>query len=109
MPGEAKKCSTRAAARCARPPMPMRKTPVVVFPAARQVSVETIDIPEPGRGHVLLESQCSLISTGTECTCLSGDFEEGTVWHRWVKYPFRPGYAVAARVVQIGDPASMAS
>ncbi len=83
--------------------MPMRKTPVVVFPAARQVSVETIDIPEPGRGHVLLESQCSLISTGTECTCLSGDFEEGTVWHRWVKYPFRPGYAVAARVVQIGE------
>lgn len=75
----------------------------VVFPAAHQVTVETLTISDPGPGQVLLESACSLISTGTECTCLSGDFEEGTVWHRWVKYPFRPGYAVAARVAQVGE------
>lgn len=75
---------------------------VVVFPQPRQVAVETINVPEPKAGQILLRTSCSLISTGTECICLAGEFEEDTVWHRWVKYPFRPGYSLVGHVVRVG-------
>jgi len=47
----------------------------------------------PGRGDALLEARCSLISTGTERTCLERDFDPGTHWDEWVTYPFHPGYS----------------
>ncbi len=79
------------------------QTQIVVFPEPRQVSVETVNLPEPKAGQVLLRTSCSLISTGTECICLAGEFEENTVWHRWVKYPFHPGYSLVGRVIRVGD------
>lgn len=42
---------------------------------------------------MLLEARCSLVSTGTERTCLERDFAAGTHWEEWVTYPFRPGYS----------------
>jgi 2-desacetyl-2-hydroxyethyl bacteriochlorophyllide A dehydrogenase len=51
---------------------------------------------------VLLEATRSLVSTGTECICLGGEFEPDTGWSAWVKYPFRPGYSFVGRVIQVG-------
>lgn len=50
-------------------------------------------LPEVGPGDVLVETEVSLISTGTECICYNRWFEPGTHWDQWVKYPFSPGYS----------------
>ncbi|MBP1999952.1 2-desacetyl-2-hydroxyethyl bacteriochlorophyllide A dehydrogenase [Paenibacillus shirakamiensis] len=60
-------------------------------------------VPDPGAGQILCAAQKSLISTGTELACLKGRFDEGTVWSSWVRYPFYPGYSMAAQVLKIGS------
>jgi len=60
-------------------------------------------VPEPGPGQILCAAKKSLISTGTELACLKGRFDEGTVWSSWVRYPFYPGYSMAAQVLATGD------
>jgi 2-desacetyl-2-hydroxyethyl bacteriochlorophyllide A dehydrogenase len=74
----------------------------VVFPRPREVVLEAFEPEEPGEGQVLVEGEVSLISTGTELTALSGDFPEGSVWARYVRYPFAPGYSHVGIVKQIG-------
>mgnify|MGYP005851869083 CR=1 FL=1 len=80
----------------------MPRSLYVTFPEARKIDVreETIAPPEPG--EILCQSATSLISIGTETYCLRGDFDPGTNWAGWVKFPFRPGYSTAARVVGVG-------
>jgi 2-desacetyl-2-hydroxyethyl bacteriochlorophyllide A dehydrogenase len=46
------------------------------------------------------------MSTGTETTCFSGNFEPGTGWDAWVKYPFFPGYALVGEVAELGPGAT---
>jgi len=76
----------------------------VWFEAKDRVAVRTEHIPdEPGRGQVLLRCNRTLISTGTELTCLQSNFEGGTNWADWVKYPFAPGYSWAGEVVAVGS------
>ena len=53
-------------------------------------------MPAPGEGEVRCRADVSLISTGTEGACLRGVFDPGTNWADWVRYPFRPGYSMAA-------------
>jgi threonine dehydrogenase-like Zn-dependent dehydrogenase len=43
-----------------------------------------------------------LISIGTESYCLQGVFEPGTNWADWVRFPFYPGYSMAAQVMAVG-------
>jgi 2-desacetyl-2-hydroxyethyl bacteriochlorophyllide A dehydrogenase len=74
----------------------------IVFSAPNQVELRREDVHPPQRGHVLIESRCSLISTGTELTCLERRFAPGTHWDEWVKYPFRPGYSAVGVVRQVG-------
>jgi 2-desacetyl-2-hydroxyethyl bacteriochlorophyllide A dehydrogenase len=74
----------------------------VVFPRPREVVLEPFEVEAPGEGHVLVEGEVSLISTGTELTALSGDFPEGSVWARYVRYPFAAGYSHVGRVTQVG-------
>lgn len=78
------------------------KSIYVVFPEKEKVEVweETITPPEPG--EILCAAEKSLVSIGTESSCLRGVFEPGTNWADWVKYPFRPGYSMAARVAAVG-------
>jgi threonine dehydrogenase-like Zn-dependent dehydrogenase len=52
---------------------------------------------------VLIESRRTLISTGTELTCLGRRFEPGSHWDQWVKYPFYTGYSNAGVVVKTGS------
>ena len=76
----------------------------VWFAARNHVQLRTEQFPEtPGEGQVLLRCNKTLISTGTELTCLESSFEEGTGWANWVKYPFAPGYSWAGEVIAVGD------
>ena len=75
----------------------------VLFRAPGVVEVATDQVPAPGPGEVRCRSEVSLISTGTEGACLRGEFDPGTNWADWVRYPFRPGYSMAAVVTEIGE------
>ena len=79
------------------------KSVYIVFPEPNKIEVreETVSPPEPG--EILCAAEKSLISIGTESYCLRGVFDPGTNWAAWVKYPFRPGYSMAARVVAVGE------
>ena len=65
----------------------------IAFTGPDRVEVKRERLPRPRRGEALLEARVSLISTGTERTCLRRDFAPGTHWDSWVTYPFRPGYS----------------
>ncbi|AGN01148.1 hypothetical protein L593_05995 [Salinarchaeum sp. Harcht-Bsk1] len=78
----------------------------VVFPDAREVAVEDRDRPEPSADEVLIETDTSLISAGTECTVLSGDFPEGSFWDDYAEFPFDPGYANVGTIAEVGDDAT---
>jgi threonine dehydrogenase-like Zn-dependent dehydrogenase len=74
----------------------------VVFPEPGVVEIAEEIVPAPGDGEVRCRADVSLISTGTEGACLRGVFEPGTNWADWVRYPFRPGYSMAATVTDVG-------
>ncbi len=76
------------------------KTSAVLFTAPHQVTLETVEIPRPEAGEVLIASLYTLISPGTELRCLAGK-EKGTI------FPFIPGYALVGRVVERGPGASL--
>jgi len=81
----------------------MPKSKYIVFPQACQVDVWEEEVSAPGPGEVLCRAEKSLISIGTELHCLKGIFEPGTNWYDWVKYPFRPGYSMVGRVLEVGS------
>lgn len=74
----------------------------VAFTGANLVELHELPVPEPAAGEVLIETRRTLISTGTELTCLSRRFEPGSHWDQWVKYPFYPGYSNTGVVVKTG-------
>ena len=78
------------------------KSKYIVFPEKRQVDVWEEEISAPEEGEILCVAEKSLISTGTELHCLNGVFEPGTNWSDWVSYPFRPGYSMVGRVIEVG-------
>src|SRR4051812_45337505 len=78
----------------------MRRT--LVFTGDKRVELIEEPMPTPGPGQVLVETVCSLISTGTESTVFTRNFAPGTHWDDWVKYPFRPGYLHVGRVAALG-------
>ena len=78
------------------------KSAYIVFPEAGKVEVAVEPVEPPAEGEILCQAQKSLISIGTEGYCLRGDFDPGTNWESWVKYPFRPGYCMVSRVIAVG-------
>lgn len=75
----------------------------IVFTAKNQVELRLEALPALEAGQILVESRCSLISTGTECIALSRNFAPGTHWDNWVKYPFYAGYSNAGRVIEVAS------
>ena len=80
----------------------MYSTTRIVFTGARQAAIEEVSLPEPGKGQVLIRSLRSLISTGTEPTAYRRDFPPNSVWARYVRYPWVPGYSNVGEVVACG-------
>lgn len=74
----------------------------IVFTGKNQVEVVSQPVSKPSTGQLLVETRASLISTGTECICLARNFEAGTHWDDWVKYPFHTGYCNAGVVLEVG-------
>ncbi len=74
----------------------------VAFTGANRVELHDLAVPAPSTGEVLIETRRTLISTGTELTCLGRRFEPGSHWDQWVQYPFSPGYSNAGVITQTG-------
>jgi 2-desacetyl-2-hydroxyethyl bacteriochlorophyllide A dehydrogenase len=81
----------------------------IVFAGRGIVETESITIDAPLQPReVLIETTCSLVSTGTELAALWGthsksDSEEAPAW---LNYPSVPGYLVCGRVVEAGKDVS---
>lgn len=68
------------------------------------VGVEPVEVGEPGPGQVLVETESSAVSAGTELAIYTGIHQ----WladpaRAWPKFPFVPGYSAVGRVVATGD------
>jgi 2-desacetyl-2-hydroxyethyl bacteriochlorophyllide A dehydrogenase len=69
-----------------------------------RVEVREVELPDPGPGQVLVRTEASFVSPGTELAVYTGT-------HQWLqdpklpdwKFPFRPGYSAAGEVVAIGE------
>jgi len=69
-----------------------------------QVSIRDVDLPDPAPNQILIECEASAISAGTELAVYTGS-------HQWLKdpkmtdwkFPFRPGYSAAGRVLAVGN------
>jgi 2-desacetyl-2-hydroxyethyl bacteriochlorophyllide A dehydrogenase len=72
-----------------------------------QTAVREVDLPDPAPNQVLVETEVSAVSAGTELAVYTGT-------HQWLKdpnlpdwkFPFRAGYSAAGRVVAIGSEVS---
>ena len=76
--------------------------PTVVFPRPREVTVENRARPHPHEGELLIKTDLTLISMGTELTILSGQFPERSAWANYGRFPFLPGYSNIGRVAEVG-------
>ncbi|HEX3148192.1 MAG TPA: zinc-binding alcohol dehydrogenase [Gemmataceae bacterium] len=68
-----------------------------------KVEIRDANLPDPAPNQILVECEVSAISAGTELAVYTGS-------HQWLKdpkmtdwkFPFRPGYSAAGRVVAVG-------
>src|SRR5262245_43542305 len=68
-----------------------------------RVEVREVDLPPPGANQILVRTDVSAVSAGTELAVYTGT-------HQWLKdpslpdwkFPFRPGYSAAGTVVAVG-------
>ncbi|MFN3652760.1 MAG: zinc-binding dehydrogenase [Armatimonadota bacterium] len=69
----------------------------------RELAFREIEVPEPGAGQVLLRTEASLVSAGTELAIFTGIHQGLTNPDvDWPKYPQGMGYMAVARVEQVG-------
>lgn len=68
-----------------------------------QTGVREVELPDPAPNQILLAAEFSAVSAGTELAVYTGT-------HQWLKdpnlpewkFPFRPGYSAAGRVLKVG-------
>jgi 2-desacetyl-2-hydroxyethyl bacteriochlorophyllide A dehydrogenase len=75
----------------------------IVFPEPGHVELLEEDVAPLNPGEVLCRALLSLVSLGTEGNCLRGVYDPGTYWEEYIRYPFHPGYSMAAIVVAVGE------
>jgi 2-desacetyl-2-hydroxyethyl bacteriochlorophyllide A dehydrogenase len=79
----------------------------VVITEPYRASVREIELPPPSDNQVLVATEVSAVSAGTELAVWTGT-------HQWLKdpslpdwkFPFRPGYSAAGTVVAVGSAVS---
>lgn len=74
----------------------------IEFPEPGTVALVDRPMPSPDADEVLIETEGSLVSTGTETTILTESFAENSVWDSIIDYPLSPGYCNVGRVVETG-------
>lgn len=82
--------------------MPNLTSHYIAFPQPKTIEVREEIVTPPEPNEILCAAEKSLISIGTEMNCLRGEAEPGTNWAEWLQYPFRPGYSMAGRVLEVG-------
>jgi 2-desacetyl-2-hydroxyethyl bacteriochlorophyllide A dehydrogenase len=81
----------------------MRATQVLTVEPYR-VEVREVELPAPAANQILVQTEASAVSAGTELAIYTGT-------HQWLKdptlpewrFPFRPGYSAAGRVLAVGS------
>lgn len=68
----------------------------IVWPGPRQIALEHFEVPVPGPGEVLVATEYSVISPGTELSFLQGKNNTVNAW------PQHPGYSGSGRITAIG-------
>lgn len=81
----------------------MIKNSTIVFPNPGKVAIEEREVPSPGVGQLLIKTICTLISTGTELTILSGEFPKDSAWSNYGRFPFVAGYSNIGKIVEVGQ------
>jgi 2-desacetyl-2-hydroxyethyl bacteriochlorophyllide A dehydrogenase len=79
----------------------------VVIVEPYRVAVREVELPPPAPNQVLVRTEVSAVSAGTELAVYTGT-------HQWLKdpnlpdwkFPFRPGYSAAGMVVAVGSAVS---
>ena len=74
----------------------------VVFTAAGVCELTASRIPSPGPNQVLIRTEVSLISTGTELTLLNATAAPDSNWQNILSYPNYPGYSNVGIVTAVG-------
>lgn len=75
----------------------------LVFPEKQRVELEPCALVPPETGQVLVRTDYTLMSTGTENIVFNREFEPGTLFEAWAgRLPFAPGYLAAGRIEEIG-------
>jgi 2-desacetyl-2-hydroxyethyl bacteriochlorophyllide A dehydrogenase len=80
----------------------MKARQVVILEPGR-VDVREVELPSPGPNQIMVATEASAVSAGTELAVYTGT-------HQWLKdpslpdwkFPFRPGYSAAGKVVAVG-------
>jgi 2-desacetyl-2-hydroxyethyl bacteriochlorophyllide A dehydrogenase len=75
-----------------------------VMPRPHEVTIEAFEVPAPGPRQLLVETEASAISPGTELAVYTGIHQ----WlsdptRSWPRFPFVPGYSAVGRVVAVGE------
>jgi len=73
----------------------------LVATAVDTVELRPFSLRDPGPGEVLIATEVSCISPGTELRCLAGK-QEGAL------FPFVPGYSLSGRIIKTGPGVSLA-
>lgn len=81
---------------------PPRLAHRLAFTGRQQVELAAFELPELQPHQALVRLELSLMSTGTENIVFNRNFDPGTHWDNWVKYPFFPGYSAVGVVEEIG-------
>jgi 2-desacetyl-2-hydroxyethyl bacteriochlorophyllide A dehydrogenase len=75
-----------------------------VMPRPYEITIESFEVPEPGPGQILVETEASAISPGTELAVYTGIHQWlGDPTRTWPKFPFTPGYSAVGRVAALGE------
>jgi 2-desacetyl-2-hydroxyethyl bacteriochlorophyllide A dehydrogenase len=87
------------------------KARAVTFVAPRRVELREVDLPDPPEGHLLVATEWSGISSGTELLAYRGEVDPGLPLDETLgalagtfAYPFRYGYSAVGRVVRPAGP-----
>src|SRR5437762_6734963 len=75
----------------------------VVITESYKAAVREVDLPGPAPNQILVRTEDSFVSPGTELAVYTGT-------HQWLKdpnlpdwkFPFRPGYIAAGTVISVG-------
>ena len=75
-------------------------TPAIVFPEPNRIELRDVELPPLWPRDVLIRTEFSFVSTGTERWTLEGKM--ALRWDGGFKFPLVPGYQKVGRVEQVG-------